>query len=225
MTESESQIEKTTSMLETIQNYIFSKKGLYLAVAIALAVGIYFYMNQNKKEESKNDNNIENNQLPLPQPQLNQQQMMQQQMMQQQMMQQQMMQQQGMPQQGMPQQGMPQQGMPQQAVVNRPTQVEFAPELLADLKKQNITPEQYLYMLQQRGELPPGELPKVVDSAQKNMNQEQVVEDVNSLSDIHKIEDDEEDEDNNLRNQDLTNEEMESIKKKLEKLNYNQSRN
>ena len=220
MTESESQIEKTTSMLETIQNYILSKKGIYLAVAIALAIGIYFYMNQNKKDESKNENKIENNQLPLPQPQLTQQQMMQQQMMQQQMMQQQMM-----PQQGMPQQGMPQQGMPQQAVVNRPTQVEFAPELLADLKKQNITPEQYLYMLQQRGELPPGELPKVVNSAQKDLSQEQVVEDTNSLSDIHKIEDDEEDEDNNVRNQDLTNEEMESIKKKLEKLNYNQSRN
>ncbi len=207
MTESESQVEKATSILETIQNYIFSKKGFYLLTAIVLAVGIYFYMNQKKNVEN-NSNIQDNQQLPIPQ-----------------QFQQHPQQFQQHPQQFQHQQQQQQHQHPQQfQQPQRPTQVEFAPELLADLKKQNITPEQYLFMLQQRGDLPPGELPKIVTSQERQV--EVQAENINNdLSNIHKIEDDEEDEDNNIRKQDLTNEEMENIKQKLQSLNYNQSRN
>lgn len=51
------------SMMDTIKNYITSKRMIYLVAAIVLGVGIYYYINT-KKEEEKEETNINNNQEP-----------------------------------------------------------------------------------------------------------------------------------------------------------------
>jgi len=100
-------------------------------------------------------------------------------------------------------------------LVNRPTQVEFAPELLNDLKKNNITPEQYLVMLQQKGELPPGELPKIIYTTPQN-NEPQIIPHTITQN-YQKIEDD--NEDDNIKEEKLTKEEIDDIQTRLNKMN------
>lgn len=53
-----------SSVIDTIKNYISSKRMIYLVAAIILGIGIYYYINKNKKVEEKESTNINNNQEP-----------------------------------------------------------------------------------------------------------------------------------------------------------------
>tara|TARA_B110000977_G_C11031143_1_gene475307 strand:+ start:669 stop:1259 length:591 start_codon:yes stop_codon:yes gene_type:complete len=63
----ETNVEITPSIVDTVKSYIFSKRMVYLVTALVLCIGIYYYMN--RKSEGKNVAE-ENLNIPNQQPEI-----------------------------------------------------------------------------------------------------------------------------------------------------------
>lgn len=200
MTESNSKGSSTSgesSIFSTVQNYVTSKRMIYLVAAIVLCVAIYFYMNRGKKDivvnEEQKVEQVEQQQSQQQEPEI----IFSQELVQnlyrqnsnpiQYLM---MLQQQGQ-------------------IPNGPL-----PKIVLDYKvEQQQVPQQQV--LQQQHQLPKidesGEESEIIDE----INYENEVKTANSMnnSQYQKIEDDEADDD--LINQKLTKAEIEKINKKI----------
>jgi hypothetical protein len=152
--------------------------------------------------------------------------------------------QQPMMQQPLMQQPMMQQPMMQQPPMEYPKKIMMDVELFEDLKRRNMTPQDYIFELQKTGQFPPGPMPEIVIDNQnlknnsQDMSKDLTHKDVShrnlgnkdksnrdNLKDLKIDEDEDEEEetssdeeDDNLKNEDLSKEEMDNIKEHLLKL-------
>jgi hypothetical protein len=191
-------VSNSTWSLNNLLNNLTKERLIYLAIFLVLVVAIVFYLkyvrNSEKLQQPQQVPMMyqQPNMMPLQQPQLQPQQLQQ----------------------------------PEQQQMEYPKKIVMDMELVEELKTKNMSPQDYIFELQRAGQFPPGPMPEIViDNKQvRNVVQTEKVnvepKKENNLNDL-KLDDDEEeseDEDDNLKNEDLSKEEMDNIRDQLLKL-------
>ena len=194
----ENTLENTKFSISKLFNSLSKDKLIYLGIAIFLVGVIIYYLKYIKKSEKLLNTQNFNNELlqQLQQPQMQQSQMQ------------------------------PQVHQPQ---FEYPKKIMMDYELAEELKTKNMTPQDYIFELQKTGEFPPGPMPEIVIDNQniKRVEQSNVEQNnqkmENNLNNLKLDEDDndednEDNEDDNLREENLSKEEMDNIREQLLKL-------
>jgi hypothetical protein len=194
-------VSNSTWSLNNLLNNLTKEKLIYLAIFVVLVAAIVFYLKYVRNSEKLEL--LPQQQVPMMYQQPNMMPLQ--------------------PQQ--PPQPPPQPPQPQQ--MEYPKKIVMDMELVEELKTKNMSPHDYIFELQRAGQFPPGPMPEIViDNKQvRNVVQTEKVnvepKKENNLNDL-KLEDDEEesddDEDDNLKDEDLSKEEMDNIRDQLLKL-------
>jgi hypothetical protein len=201
--------------LNNLLNNITKERLIYLGVFVVLVGAIIYYLKYVRNSQKLLNTQNFNNELVQPPQQY----------------------QQPQPPQQYQQPQPPQQYQQPPQQYQQPPQMEYPKkimmelELFEDLKRKNMTPQDYIFELQKAGQFPPGPMPEIVIDNQnlKRVEQSHNIQNnqkkENNLNDL-KLDEDEEsndedgedNEDDNLREENLSKEEMDNIREQLLKL-------